>query len=1218
MKCVQYAEKPRTGKESDMARNYTAAQTKAIEASGRDLLISAGAGSGKTAVLTERIIRRLTDEANPADITRMLIVTFTKAAAGELRERISGALSDALAKQPKNRRLARQLMALDRAKICTIHSFCLDLLKENGSAAGLPGDFRIADDVEITLLRKSVMNELIDDYYAKNAPEGDIEGFDDFADTFVGTKGDDGLADILLGIENALSSFTEHIDFIKNFARELRCDDRDFALTGCGAEILDLVRGKLLSYRADLESVTSELIDDEKLSKAYLPAFSDDIAFIDRVISATHSGCYSNVAALFENYIPTRLGAVRNIILSESVEKAKKRRTEFHDERRKLSIKFFSLSPQKLAKNRIDTADALTKLYTLLSVFLARFESEKRGRGIVDFGDLERLAYKMLVENGAPTPAAAEISLRFDEIFIDEYQDVNAVQDAIFAAVSNGRNRFMVGDIKQSIYAFRGAEPRIFADYRKKFANLGDEGDKKGAAIFLSDNFRCDCPVIDFSNIVSSCLFTSGRGDIPFTEEDMLIHSKIDTESGEPVRVVLVDGSDCDESEDTEADSDAVSEREAEYVAGEISKLLKGGKKNDGTPIRPGDIAILMRSAKAHSAVFEEVFARYNIPCYNNVTGGFFENAEVLLALCILNIIDNPTKDIYLAGALRSPVFGFTLDELIKIRRASKEGCLYDALRKYCETEDFKKGKDFLDTLELLRSKAVGQPVDRLLWYIYSVTDLPALVYDKENAARRANLMLLYEYARRFEASSFKGLYNFIRYINDILEEKAQLETAKLFGEASDTVKLMTIHQSKGLEFPVCFICGTGKKFNEGDLKRNVVIERSLGISLKLADSTGFARYDTPIRQALVKRLADSQLEEEMRVLYVAMTRARERLYVTALVKNPCELLSAAETDAGALSRYTIMKNSGYMRWILTALEHHKLVSDTPSPAVVEIVSPSPIESADTEGTAKTISDSFEDVDSLRELVRERFDFVYPSTAASRLPAKLSVSKLVPTLLDEDAAELEYEDEPFDFDGKRPRFLDSDKEAPMAVGAERGTATHLFMQFCDFSRFLAFSHDMAKTVEEEAARLSGAGFITRRAASLVDVRRIAAFFKGPVFARICAAKKVWREHRFNVTLPASDFTADIELAKALQNETVLVQGVIDCFFENPDGTLTLIDYKTDFVPSEYSAKEGRAMLLERHRLQLMYYRAALEKISAKKVSDTLIYSFSLGEAFPVE
>ena len=1202
-----------------MEKNWTSAQLDAITSHGRDLLVSAGAGSGKTAVLTERIIRRLTDENSPAQITRMLIVTFTKAAAGELKERISKAVSEALAQNPNNRRLARQLTSLDRASICTIHSFCLDVLKQAGSDAGLPASFRIADDVEIKLLRGSIMNELIDDCYSGETGNEKLNGFAEFAENFIGTKGDDALADIFLSIETALSSFTEHIEFVKNFANQLKVSDLDFALTECGKEIIDLVKGKFITHRETMAAVLPEIADDEKLTKAYYSPFCRDIEFIDRVLAACEKGSYSLVSSAMHSHIPERLGIVRGYEIPASVQSAKDARSSFSDDRKRLLAKFFSLSDEELAKNRLDTAEALEKLYALLEEFLKRFEKEKKSRGIVDFTDLERLTLRLLVKNGQPTPAAKAISLGFDEIYIDEYQDVNAVQDAIFSAVSNGHNRFMVGDIKQSIYAFRGAEPHIFSEYRNRFKKLEDAEGTDGASVFLSDNFRCDDTVIRFSNAVSSCLFTGGRGDIPFYHEDLLIHSKKDTESGEPVHIVLINSADA--PEDTEADGDDgyISSNEAEYVARETAKLLKSGKKNDGSPIRPSDIAILMRSAKAQASAFEEAFERYGIPLYNNVNADFFENAEVLLALCMLNIIDNPTGDIYLAGALRSPVFNFTLDELITVRRHTSEGCLYDALRAYTSDKGFTKGKEFLETLEKWRAKAEGLPVDRLVWYIYRDTDLPALVYDKDNPERRANLMLLYEYARRFEASSFKGLYNFIRYLNDILENKAQLENAKIFGESSETVKLMTIHQSKGLEFPVCFICGTGKKFNESDLRANIVMERSLGIALKLADTTGFARYDTPIRQAIVKRLSDSQLEEEMRILYVAMTRARERLYVTAAVKDADKLLSDAAEDAAHLSKYVILRNGGYMRWILTALEHYRITENCTVPVDIAVTGGPDL--ADTElseaSAPKSTANIPYDFTEIEKTVRDRFDFVYPHEAASRIPAKLSVSKLVPTLLDEDAAELEIKKEAFNFKKKRPAFIDGELTDSPATGAERGTATHLFMQFCDFSRFSSFTDDLEATVMDEAARLSERKYMTAKAASLVDVSKLAGFFESSLFAEICFAKNVYREHRFNVALPASDFTENPELAANLAGETVLVQGVIDCFFENPDGTVTLIDYKTDSIPNGMSDEEAEAMLTERHRLQLSYYKSACRRISAKEISKVFIYSFGLGRPIDI-
>ncbi len=1185
-----------------MARNYTKNQLEAIESRGCDLLVSAGAGSGKTAVLTERIIRRLTSDPE-ADITRMLIVTFTKAAASELRERISSALSAAIASDPTNKRLSRQLFALDRAKICTIHSFCLDLLREFFTEVGLTADFRIADDTEIRLLRASLMDELIEDCYGGAY----VDDFPALADSLTGTKGDGELGEIFLRLYDKFASIRESISFISDFADELERDSgADFAQSRCGEEILTLVTDTFRSYLDAFVDILPALESDDKLRKAYFPAFSYEIDFIREANRLASLRDFAALRELFASLNPPRLGVVRGE-LDPDVAAAKSLRDAFKKERDKLGERFFSLTPEAIRESQLETAKLLRRLHRLLEIFGERFDGEKRKRRLVDFNDLERLASRLLIgADGAPTQTARLVSERFDEIFIDEYQDVNSLQDAIFAAVSRGGNRFMVGDVKQSIYAFRGAEHDIFEGYRRRFS--GENSD--GRTIFLSDNFRCDAPIIDFTNLVSRVVFTNGRGGLPYYPEDDLVHSKLGDESGEPVRVVLIDG------EEDEASSD-VSVREAEYVADEISRLLESGTKDDGSPIRASDIAILMRSAKAQSEAFEAAFEARKIPFYNNVDGDFFENPEVLLALCLLNAIDDPTRDIYLAGALKSPIFGFTLDELTLIRRHS-DGSLFDALKSYTAAHELEKGKFFLETLEKYRRKAESLPVDRLIWYLYSDTDLPALVAsDDSGNLRRANLTLLYEYARRFESSSYKGLYNFIRYINDILEERATLENAKIFSEASDTVKLMTIHQSKGLEFPVVFVCGTAKKFNEADLRANIVTERSLGIAPKLPDESRFARYDTPVRQAIAKKLADSQLEEEMRVLYVALTRARERLYVTGLVKEPESLLDKCDAAAERLSRNVILQNGGYLRWILTAISAHERMKDS-RPYVVEVAK-SP-ESADiseeiTSEPQKKPETSPELTNcshELEKIVRERFTFEYPRARASKLPAKLSVSELYPSVLDEAdvSTPLEPSEKP-ELTAKLPLFMQESTDE-RATSAERGTATHCFMQFCDLGRFRGVERrDLMKQIDDECARLEQEKFLSPRTVSLVNRYQLRGFFESELYRELVSATQLRREFRFNVKLPASDFTQDEDARRELDGEFILVQGVIDCFFENPDGTLTLVDYKTDFIPREMERSDAENMLRERHKLQLEYYRRALERLAAKPVSRLLVYSFGL-------
>lgn len=1171
-----------------MPRNWTESQLEAIETRGCDLLVSAGAGSGKTAVLTERIIRRLKTDKD-SDITKMLIVTFTKAAAGELRERISAALSDALAENPNNKHIERQLLRLDSAKICTIHSFCLDLLRENFTRAGLTADFRIADEAEARLLKRSIMSELIDDCY-----NGKISEFEILADTLTGTKGDDTLEDIFLGLYNEFSSYREGLKFITDFANELEADSKtNFMQSRCGKEIAAYIVDSLRPYLDCFTEIIPWMESDEKLSKAYVPSFSYDAEFIRRIQEYAYVD-YSSLKELMDSYNPPRLGSVRGE-KDEDVLFAKENRIEFKKKLSELSEKFFSLPPEKISENQVSTAKMLNKLAELLILFDEHFTKEKRRRSIVDFNDLERLTVSILLNENVPTDIAISTSKQFDEIFIDEYQDVNSLQDAIFYSISRN-NRFMVGDVKQSIYGFRGAEPTIFESYREKFSN-GD-----GKTIFLSNNFRCDKNIIDFTNMVSECIFMNATGTLPYYSEDNLVHSKVGDEQEIPISIALFEKSDTDETT-----------AESEYIASEINRLINEGVKDDGSRFKYSDFAILMRSAANRTEEFREVFAKNGIPIYNNTDGDFFENAEVLLALCLLNVIDDPHRDIYLAGLLKSPLFGFSLDELTLIRRKYNDGSLFDSLKMYTLENGFEKGEHFISTLKKYQKKAEELSVDKLIWYLYSDTDLPALVYgnDENGTLRRANLTLLYEYARRFESSSFKGLYNFIRYINDILADKAKLETAKVFSESSDTVKLMTIHQSKGLEFPVVFVCGCGKKFNESDLRQNTVSHRSLGIAMKLLDSTGFARFDTPIRQSIVKKLADSQLEEEMRVLYVATTRARERLYITAEVSESSKLLDKCAFDAKQLSRSTILQNGGYIKWILTSLEVNKHRYDN---SICEVIFPTP---SDTE-TCKPIPEIRETHENVSydELLRERFDFVYPKEFLTKLPAKLSVSELFPTVLDEDTATLESEEVP-EITAKVPLFMQETPQ-PLASAAERGTATHCFMQFCDFERFKNAKYsDIPNIISDECMRLGEEKFLSPSAVSLVNKYQLKNFFTSNIFAEICASNKIYREHRFNVKLPAENFTSDNTLKEQLSGEFILVQGVMDCFFENSDGSFTLVDYKTDHIPRELDRESAVKMLKERHKLQLEYYKTALKLITKKEISRVVLYSFGLGEAIEI-
>ena len=516
--------------------------------------------------------------------------------------------------------------------------------------------------------------------------------------------------------------------------------------------------------------------------------------------------------------------------------------------------------------------------------------------------------------------AARSYCLLFDEICIDEYQDVNAVQDRIFRAISRPRTRFMVGDIKQSIYRFRGAEPTIFADYRRVFPKLSSDEMGDAASIFMSSNFRCDRPIIHFSNRIFSFLFGTCGASIGYLPQDDLECGKDCPDTAAPVTVALLQAGEDDEEDCAP---------EAEYIAQEIASLLREGKLDNGLPIKAGDIAVLTR-AKTGQERIKLALEDRGIPCASGGDGTFFENPEVLMMLCLLNTIDNPNRDVYLVGTLRSPLFGFTLDELLNVRLAFPEtdSPFYIAFSRYTEEQKWEKGERFLQRLEAYRTLAEGTPVDRLLDALYRDTAVMAYAGrggDEDDrrtpAQKRANLQLLYEYARRFESSSYRGLYHFIRYLDDIIAEGTKIETPE--AAEQNAVRIMTVHHSKGLEFPVCFLYGTGRRFNLRDASANLLFDHDAGVALRLRDETGFARRTTPIREAVAAHITDVQVEEEMRVLYVALTRARERLYITAQLRRGDDgILARAEDRRRFSSQSALMACRCYLDWTST-LRHN-------------------------------------------------------------------------------------------------------------------------------------------------------------------------------------------------------------------------------------------------------------------------------------------------------
>lgn len=1199
-------------------RQWTSGQTAAINIKNKTLLVSAAAGSGKTATLTERIIRTIIEDEN-ADISKMLIVTFTRAAAAELRDRIFKALSEKLAEAPQNRRLNEQLIKLGSASISTIDSFYLNIIRQNFTVLGISASARIADTSELDVLKKKIMEEIIDRFY-DSEPE-----FPFFAECFIRTKSIYRLSESLLGMYSDLLSYPEGVEFLKKRSDELFGyvkNETDLFDTPYGDAIKRDLIPRFEYYTKVLKDAKLDAEENIDIIGKRIPAYLYDADFTRRVYEAlTHSAGYSALHDIFAEYDPPKMGSiVKGATDDEDGLFYKNERDKIKKKIIDLKSKIFAISPEMLFCEMSNTAERIAMLYDVISAFHSRLSEEKQRRSIMDFDDIKRYAYKLLVnEDGSPTEIALQYQKQFTDIYIDEYQDVDLVQDLIFSSISDN-NRFMVGDIKQSIYGFRGAEPKVFADYRERFYSFDPDVEKAPpeevteATIFMSENFRCDRSVIDFTNLVCSRIFSATADSIGYTSSDDLRFSKKPPTDSHKVEVAVIltdseEGGDEEDEELTEVKSSSDGtvdneEYEAEYIAEKISDLIGKEKLANGKEIVAGDIAVLYRSSKMVSYL-SDALAKRGILCSEGGGDNYFENPDVLLVLSLLNTVDNPHRDIHLAAVLCSPLFEFTMDELINVRKSvSSAFSLYDALLDRAEKDDElgRKCLDFDQRLSALRSSALSLPVDRFLRLIFE-SDIfvsSGLLSDRNSFGEGGNLLRLYDYARTFEAGSFKGLYNFIEFINDLIENDKKLEVAPK-ERCSERVTLTTMHHSKGLEFPVCFICGAGKKKNMKELYKSLLYDNSTGVAMKLSDATGFSRINTPMREAIFMSKYQSEIEEEMRILYVALTRARERLYITATKKgDPDTLLQKAKMLSRYTCRHTVTQCMSFIDWILIPFGD---VGADLSSCTLKILCPENYCKTDaqneTDEKSKTASRPEPDEKLLSHL-REKFAFNYGYKKLTSIPAKLSISKLSPDVLDEadTSAELISEKKTI-----IPDFFISGKKQK-ASAAERGTATHLFLQFCDLRRA------RESGVKEEIARLTEKRFIPENIAEIIYVDELERFVKGPLADKILSASRVIREQRFNLLLPASDFSENAEFRELLTNEALAVQGVIDLILIDENGDIELFDYKTDRLTREELTDDALAdiKLNTAHALQLSYYAHAIELMFGKKCKGVYIYS----------
>ncbi len=1221
-------------------RVWTSKQRAAIDTRDRSLLVSAAAGSGKTAVLTERIIQSLLDTDSNININEMLIVTFTNAATGELKDRIAKALKKALEADPTNERLGRQLHLLPSAHISTIDAFCSDILKENCDRVGVNPGYRIADEAEAQLLAEGILDGMFGEIYDGGLCEVcTAEELAELSDCLTDTREQGDLSAVLRSLYDSTKDTEDGVLTIRRLVEKYNPEKfTKVEKTKLGKHAMSVLREMLEHFRAVLNDLLVEHINANDAScQKRIDVLTRDISFIDLLLACEE---YNEVRRLLRETPHEKSPGNR---VKVPVTKPTAARTAFKEAKAKLLKELFEYSEEEWRASFSGLYRILSVLVRVLEHFHNTYMREKLRLGICEYSDVARYTYHCLWQNGKRTDIAIAEAAKYRAVYVDEYQDVNAIQHKIFEAISTPTNRFMVGDIKQSIYGFRGAEPDIFREMKARFPELKNGIWSPENSIFMSDNFRCDEGIIDFVNAIFDRLFMTIRESISYVDEDKLNFGKIYEDGDKPeYRIPEI----CllpykkpkrateDDGEDDE-DDEGMAEISARLVAEKIDGLLRTGSLDDGTPIRPEHIAIIMRNAKGKDKKYAAALEELGIPSAVADTTSFFLNSDILLLMSILHMIDNPHRDIYLAAALASPVFNFTADELVSIS-ALGEPSLYDNLVRYTtEHPGFSRGERVLAFLRRYRMLAEGMSVDGLIARIFRECGLLSLA---SKTGGKEYLLRFYEHARQFENSTFKGLYNFIDYVNGIIDRNNSFDRREAPAQ-SDAVKILTAHSSKGLEFPVVFYVGADQSMKRTrEDKERLIFERDFGIGMYLRTPSGLSLVSNPTKSIILNYRLRKKIEEEARVLYVILTRARERLYIVAKSSSGYDKYQEKIAAAREVyTPYTVYNMKNYTDMVLLStgksfllpdeflpgmsdtLKDKLLLAVTESEGVAgeEALFDLPDEPTPMDTTSFDMATRVEKNDgkSIGETLLERFNYKYPYLHLTRLPEKISVSKLYPDILDPstiDEADLEAEisKQKFIKMGKLPKFATGSDETE---SAKRGIATHLLFQFCDLE---GLKNNGAKM---ELDRLVKEEFISESDAERVRLDEVEMFRSSPLFAEMLSAKKIYRELRFNTRLPASLFATDLDTLEGISGEELLVQGVIDCLILDENGEYYLVDYKTDRLSYEEQKNIALAekKLRDAHSRQLGYYALAVEKMFGKRPSRIEVYSLHLGKTVSV-
>lgn len=1150
------------------------------------------------------------------DIDKMLVVTFTNAAASEMRQRILEAIYKKMEQYPEDRHLQRQVILLNKASICTIHSFCLDVIRNHFYEIDTSANFRVGDTAEIELLKQDILEDVFEEKYEEQEEE-----FINLIHTYTSYRDDQNLKDLVLNIYEYIQSSPWPEKWLEEKIEMFRYrGNEDFAETVWGEILVQEIKEIFEEATIRLEKTYCQLKRYSEAEK-FANTIWEDFTKVQKIEEKLHKGMTWDEIYVQVNELNFDKWPIDKKCAIEQKEIAKKVRDDMKDKIKAMTEKILLYTSKEAFQDMEAMYQILKSLQKVIFDFGEQFAQAKKQRNLIDFHDIEHFALKIL-EKEEVTKKYQE---QFIEIAIDEYQDSNLVQEYILNSVSRGNNIFMVGDVKQSIYKFRQARPELFLEKYETYKKQEEEKEAPGKKIQLFKNFRSRENILDITNLVFQDLMSKKVGDIDYTEEEYLNlganYEPLEQGKSYAGKTELHILNLANQGEDEEEEEDQEIEKvllEANFVANKIEELLQSGyqvfdRKKGYRNITYKDIVILLRTTSNVAPVYEKSLLEKGIPVFSDISAEYLESTEIQTILSVLKIMDNPLNDIPLVTVLRSQIANFTDNELVQIRLADKSENFFTTMKKaklIVEKELKEKIEAFEKMLESWKEEEKEKSLDELIWGIYTKTNYYHYVGLLTNGAlRQANLRMLFERAKQYETASFKGLFNFIHFIDKVKTSSKDMSTAKIIGENENVVRIMSIHKSKGLEFPVVFLCGTGKRFNLQDLNNPVLMDQELGLGPTFIDEQRRIEYNTLAKEALRRKLKVDVSSEELRVLYVAMTRAKEKLFITGVEKDLSksmnekeELLSMYEaTDK--IEQSIVKKYISYLDWLeLVYLFHQK------SEQIMEFYEHSykegnkKEEKKEKENCIETITNKAKQMGGNKE-IKQTLEWQYNHKIAQTLPTKTSVTKIKEMKLDTTLAVSQNEETiNVEKEMKVPKFMQEEK----ITNAKKGTLVHLCVQKLDETQ----EYDKEK-IEQVVEELYKKEIITKQEKEAVDIQSIVAYTKSKLWKELKEAKEIHKEEAFYIEIPAKEIYEEQTIKEELE-EKILVQGMIDLYFINKDNEIILVDFKTDYLK-----KGEEERLAKKYAEQLRLYKEALESASGRKVKETYLYSMYLQELIKI-